>query len=124
MSWHTRSYGSGTRVVVSDDPESPHFYIYAGYSHNEGYRDQVSDDLCEWLNGGRDPVWRSTLKQASAQDSAVGNFGISLRATGPMRLPPNDNGRCLWQEVDADSPKRRALILMLLPTANAKEGGK
>jgi hypothetical protein len=117
--WKYEFFPSGTCIVTRNDG-GPHYYLYGGYGHDrsEEFRIDATRDLCAWLNGERQaPAWARTLKRESPTE-VTGACRIKILATGPMRLPPDDNGRLAWREESRDDEARAALIEDLLIEAN------
>lgn len=88
--WQFRSYLSGSHIVTTDDPASPHYYIHANN------RRQVSLELLDFLNHGNIPKWMERLKHSKmSKECCTGPDGINISAVGPLILP-EDDGKLNW----------------------------
>ena len=59
--WNHQLYESGTQIVTRMRAGEPHFYVYGPTNSDENRefqdRFQVTKDICDYLNGGKRPVW-------------------------------------------------------------------
>lgn len=93
--WKFTEYQSGSCIVFSHIENYPYYYVYA----NEAIRRDVSIDLEVWLNHNKLPEWARNLKRHPEFNYiAIGEDNIEIIATGPMVLPPDDNGSMNWQQ--------------------------
>lgn len=91
--WRSLFFPSGTTIVISDDHNSPHFYIYGpvavGEKDDEGEypdSDQIRYKMCHelalWLNGDSRPKWLDDMYREHPT-RLVGVDGSSIEAVGP-----------------------------------------
>lgn len=102
LEWHTQSFQSGT-VIVQGSYDYPWLYVhYASDISKHNISEEESDrkryelakDIEQYFNGGKRPTW---LTDWSRKDTHYESpLGGTLTPTGPMILPPNDNGRLAW----------------------------
>lgn len=113
LPWRTMSFPSGTCIVTSNAPDSPHLYVYGpkpvGKKDGEGddvaadrIRYRMCDELAEWMNGGARPKWMGEMERVS-ETEIVGADGSSITAVGPSydANPPHLD----WQQRDDDAAK-------------------
>ena len=86
--WVVQTYMSGTHIVTRNMIDEPHYYVYADKRY------QVCCELRDWLNGKiKEPDWLKSLQyHPNTKETCIGEDGIDIAATGPMILPPDDNG--------------------------------
>ena len=99
------SYQSGTVIVTSHEPNTPHFYVY-GYDDN--HRRNIAVDLEIFLNHCKQlPEWVYGLyRHPDDPTTLIDGKGISISMVGPMVLPENDNGALNWQTDMSENAKK------------------
>ncbi len=109
--WQMVSYTSGTVIVRSEHSDYPHLYVY-GYDDN--HRREIAIDLEVFLNHARKlPDWANGLQfHPTSETTLYDGKGISIKAIGPMILPPDDNGALSWQSDMSDKAKRDRKFLI------------
>ena len=116
--WFHQSYQSGTQIVTCSTKE-PYYYIYG---EDDKHRSLICKDLVAWCNGGDRPAWLEDLVLSDEENEVIGHSDLRIFTTGPMVLPPDDNGRFNWTRCESANSKRKrkALIDAILDKNNPR----
>jgi len=127
MKWTHQIYQSGTQIVISDNPNFPHFYVYGpkatGPYDEEGccltslkIRYSMCKDIVEYLNEGKKPDWFNKMNRVS-ETVLSADDGCMVFTTGPYydANPPH----LKWDlKEDEESKNRRKGLIDFLQDQN------
>jgi len=113
--WRKETFQSGTQIVTRNQPEKSHYYVHGfpgDAADGDRKRHRISDELLEWLNGGRIPAWLGydNLDPGPSFYYRLPE-GREITATGPYY--DADSPHLLWKEDPQAECQRQALIRSL-----------
>ncbi len=119
VTWNATAYQSGTQTVNrAHAADRAWFYVLhlAADTEGEAGRYQVSNELCDWLNGGAEPWWMDFARRVDERTVRLPN-GCDIQITGPMIDTAEPPSWGLWKEDEsADAHIERGLLADCLIT--------